>query len=123
GGVLRLGLAGGSTTDSVDVTSYNDSVMIVVSRGLFNNLVEWGEDGKPHPELAESFEPRNGAKDWILNLRKGVKFSNGKEFNADDAIYSLNLHRGETKSGGASSVKSVTEVKKLDQHHIQLSLA
>src|SRR5271165_6262317 len=50
GGVLRLGLAGGSTTDSVDVTTYNDTVMIDVSRGLFNNLVEWGEDGKPHPE-------------------------------------------------------------------------
>src|SRR5271157_6357902 len=83
GGVLRLGLAGGSTTDSADVTSYNDSVMIDVSRGLFNGLVEWGEDGKPKPELAESFEPTNGAKDWILNLRKGITFSNGQEFTAD----------------------------------------
>ena len=42
GGVLRLGLAGGSTTDSVDITSYNDSVMIDVAHGLFNGLVEWG---------------------------------------------------------------------------------
>ena len=47
GGVLKLGLAGGSTTDSVDVTSYNNSVMIDVSHGLFNGLVEWGQDGKP----------------------------------------------------------------------------
>ena len=103
---LRLGLGGGSTTDSIDITTYNDSVMIDVSHGLFNGLVEWGEDGKPKPELAESFEPSNGAKDWIFNLRKGIKFSNGQEFTADDAIYSLNLHRGETKSGGAASVKA-----------------
>ncbi len=75
GGLLRLGLGGGSTTDSVDITSYNDSVMIDVSRGLFNGLIEWGEDGKPKPDLASSFEPTNGAKDWIFNLRKGVKFS------------------------------------------------
>ncbi len=101
GGVLRLGLAGGSTTDSADITSYNNSVMIDVSHGLFNGLVEWAQDGKPVPELAESFEPKNGAKDWVFNLRKGVKFSNGQEFTADDAVYSLNLHRGETKSGGA----------------------
>src|SRR5271165_6030735 len=122
GGVLRLGLAGGSTTDSVDVTSYNDSVMIDVSHGLFNGLVEWGQDGKPHPELAESFEPKNDAKDWIFNLRKGVKFSNGQEFTADDALYSLNLHRGDTKSGGASTMKPVTDVKKLDKYQIQISL-
>ena len=68
--------------------------MVDVGHALFNGFVEWGEDGKPHPQLAESFEPTNGAKDWILNLRKGIKFSNGQEFNADDAIYSLNLHRG-----------------------------
>ncbi len=123
GGVLRLGLAGGSTTDSVDITSYNDSVMIDVSHGLFNGLVEWGEDGKPHPELAESFEPNNGAKDWIFNLRKGVKFSNGQDFTADDAVYSLNLHRGDTKSGAAGPMKVVQDVKKLDQNQIQVTLS
>ncbi len=80
--------------------------MINVNHGLFNGLVEWGQDGKPHPELAESLEPKNGAKDWIFNLRKGVKFSNGKEFTADDAIYSLNLHRGDTKSGAAGPMKA-----------------
>ena len=122
GGALRLGLAGGSTTDSIDVTSYTDTVMIDVSHGLFNGLVEWGQDGKPHPELAESFEPKNGAKDWIFNLRKGIKFSNGQEFTADDAIYSLNLHRGESKSGGAPTLKPVTDIKKLDKYQIQVSL-
>ncbi|HEY1943646.1 MAG TPA: ABC transporter substrate-binding protein [Roseiarcus sp.] len=123
GGVLRLGLGGGSTTDSIDITSYNDSVMIDVAHGLFDGLVEWGEDGKPKPDLAASFEPTNGAKDWILNLRKGIKFSNGQEFTADDALYSLNLHRGASKSGGAGSLKPITDVKKLDKYQIQISLA
>ena len=96
--------------------------MIDVSHGLFNGLVEWGEDGKPHPELAESFEPKNGAKDWVFNLRKGIKFSNGEEFVADDAIYSLNLHRGDTKSGAAGPMKEVSDIKKLDKYQIQVSL-
>src|ERR1700749_5160860 len=105
GGVLKLGLAGGSTTDSLDFRTTTDSVLIDTNHGLWNCLAEWGQDGKPHPELAESWEATNGAKDWVLNLRKGVTFSNGKEFAADDAVYSLNLHRGDTKSGGATSVK------------------
>ena len=124
GGVLRLGLAGGSTTDSVDVTSYNDSVMIDVSHGLFNGLVEWAQDGKPVPELAESFEPKNGAKDWVFNLRKG-----------DQVLERAGVHRRRrdllaqppsrrTPSPAAPDpMKAVTDVKKLDKYQIQLSLA
>jgi peptide/nickel transport system substrate-binding protein len=122
GGMLRLGLGGGSTTDSWDIASYTDSVMIDASRGVFNGLVEWDEKGKPKPELAETLEPKNGAKDWVLNLRKGVKFSDGRDFTADDAVYSLNLHRGDTKSGAAGAMKEVSDVKKLDKYQIQISL-
>jgi len=123
GGLLRLGLAGGSTTDSFDITTYTDSVMIDVSHGVFNALVEWGEDGKPKPELAMSWEAKNGASEWVFNLRKGVKFSNGKEFTADDALYSLNLHRGESKSGAVASMKAITDIKKLDKYQIQITLS
>ena len=97
GGMLRLGLGGGSTTDSIDPGCYNDSVMIACRHGLFNGLVEWGEDGKPSPGSGDQLGADNGAKEWVFNLRKGIKFSNGQEFAADDAIYSLNLHRGETQ--------------------------
>src|SRR6202142_468061 len=123
GGVLKLGLAGGSTTDSLDFRTTTDSVMIDANHGIWNCLAKWDQDGRPHPELAESWEPANGAKDWIVKLRKSVTFSNGKEFTADDAIYSLNLHRADTKSGGATSVKGVTNIKKLEDHQIQISLS
>ena len=123
GGVLKLGLAGGSTTDSLDFRTTNDSVMIDSNHGVWNCLAKWAQDGRPHPELAESWDATNGAKGWIFKLRKGVTFSNGKDFTADDAIYSLNLHRGDTKSGGATSVKGVTDIKKLDDHQIMISLS
>lgn len=123
GGTLRLGLTGGATTDSVDITTYTDSVMIAVGHALFNGLVEWDQSGKPVPELATSFEPKNGAVDWVFNLRKGIKFSNGKEFNADDVVYSLNLHRGpDNKSGGAGALKAVKDVKKIDANTVQITL-
>jgi len=123
GGALRLGLAGGSTTDSIEPASYADSVMIAVGHGLFNALAEWAADGTAKPELATGWEAKDGAKTWIINLRKGVKFSNGQEFAADDAIYSLNLHRGESKSGAARNMKPVADIKKLDKYQIQINLA
>ncbi len=123
GGTLRLGLGGGSTTDSLELGSYNDSVMIDASHSICNGLVEWGQDGKPIPDLAETLEPKNGAATWVLKLRKGVKFHNGKEFDADDAIYSLNLHRGEgSKSGGASQLKPIKDIKKVNANEIEITL-
>jgi peptide/nickel transport system substrate-binding protein len=121
GGALRLGLAGGGVADSLDPVSYDDSVMIVVGRGLFNGLVELTADGGVKPELAASWEAKDGAKTWIVNLRKGIKFSNGQEFAADDAVYSLNRHRG-GKSLAARDLKPVSDIKKLDKYQIQISL-
>jgi peptide/nickel transport system substrate-binding protein len=123
GGTLRLGLAGGSTTDSIDPGSYNDSVMIVTGHTLFNGLVEWAQDGKPVPELAESWEVKPGAAEWIFNIRKGVTFNNGKTLDADDIVYSLNMHRGKTKSGAAGPFKAVSDVKKLSPNQVQVTLA
>jgi peptide/nickel transport system substrate-binding protein len=122
GGVLKLGLAGGSTTDSIDPRTYTDSVMISIGFALFNGLVENSARNEPLPELAESWQGRDGASVWTFTLRKGVTFSNGKEFDADDAIYSMNLHRGETTSGGAAALKGVTELKKLGPHQIEFVL-
>jgi peptide/nickel transport system substrate-binding protein len=123
GGTLRLGLGGGSTTDSWDIGSYNDSVMIDASHGVFTGLIEWGQDGKPHPDLAASIEPSKDAKEWVFNLRKGIKFTNGKELVAEDAIYSLNYHRGaDSKSGGKASVAAIDDIQKLDKYQIKVVL-
>ncbi len=122
GGNLRLGIAGGSTGDNLDPTTWTDSVCLVIGFALYNGLIENGPDNKPVPELAESYEAKPGAAEWVFNLRKGIKFSNGKEFDADDATYSLNLHRGETKSGAAGPMKAISDIKKLDTHQISITL-
>ncbi len=123
GGHLRLGLGGGSTTDTMDPTVWTDSVMVVASCAVYNSLVEAGPDRKSIPELAESWEAKPGAVEWVFNLRRGVTFHNGKTFDADDAIYSLNLHRGaKTKSGAAGSFKEIADIKKLSANQILVTL-
>ena len=122
GGHIRLGLAGGSTTDSIDPRSWTDTVMVIAGFGCYNGLLENDASNRPIPELAESWESRKGAVEWIFNLRKGVKFTNGKEFDADDAIYSLNLHRGQTKSGAAGPMKLVKDIRKLGPYQIVIEL-
>ena len=122
GGTLRIGMDGGSTTDTLDPTTWTAWNAVVIGYALFSALIENGPDNKPVPELAESWEAKPGAAEWVFNLRKDVQFTNGKEFNADDAIWSLNLHRGNSKSGAAGPMKAITDIKKLDTHQIQITL-
>jgi ABC-type transport system substrate-binding protein len=98
GGTLRMGMEGGSPSDSLDPLTYADSIPINMSLMLWNNLVEVADNGDATGELFESWEVKPGAADWIFNVRKGISFTSGKTLDADDIIYSLNIHRGETKS-------------------------
>lgn len=122
GGTLRIGAEGGSASDSLDPRTYADSIPILYSLMFWNMLVEIDNTGKPSPELAESWEVKPGAKEWTFNLRKGITFTSGKTFDADDAIYSINLHRGETKSPAKSLLESISEIKKTGSHQIQIIL-
>src|SRR5260370_30314959 len=68
GGTLKLGLAGGSTTDSMDMATWTDTVTLVCGFSMMNGLIENGPDNKPIPELAESYEAKPGAAAWLFNI-------------------------------------------------------
>ena len=84
GGTLRLGMEGGSASDSLDPRTYADSILISYGWQICNGLTEVDEKGDIAGELFESWEVKPGAKEWIFNVRKGVTFSNGKTLDADD---------------------------------------
>ena len=122
GGTLRIGMEGGTFSDSLNPLTYSDSIPIVISLMLWNNLVEFADNGNIKGELFESWEVFSGASEWLFNIRKGVYFTSGKNLDADDAIYSLNLHRGETRSPAKSLFANIKEIKKTSSTQIQISL-
>ena len=54
--------------------------------GVWEPLITKDENGLPKPCLATSWEMKNGGKEWIFHLRRGVQFHNGSPFNADAVI-------------------------------------
>ncbi|WP_298294844.1 ABC transporter substrate-binding protein [uncultured Litoreibacter sp.] len=125
GGRLRLGLAGANTSDSWDGRTHSDSFMIMCAHGaVFDCLTEVGADGQLKGELAESWEASADAKTWTFKLRKGVTFHSGKAFGADDVIASLEMHTAEgAKSAAKPIVSAISEMKKISDHEIQMTLA
>lgn len=49
---------------------------------VYESLVQYGENGKMVPCLAESWTISEDGKEYVFNLRRGVKFSDGSDFNA-----------------------------------------
>ena len=122
GGTLRLGMEGGSPSDSLDPRTYADSIPIFYSLMFWNQLVEIDAKGNATPELAESWQSKPGAAEWIFNIRKGITFGSGKTLDADDVIYSINLHRGDTKSPAKGILEPITEIKKLSANQLQITM-
>lgn len=124
GGRLRAGLNGANTSDSWDGRTHSDIFMVASALGaVFDTLTEVAPDGSLRGELAESWEASADAKTWTFNLRRGVKFHNGKDFGADDVIESLNIHVAEgAKSAAKPIVSAITEMKKITGHQVQFTL-
>ncbi|MDG1737608.1 MAG: ABC transporter substrate-binding protein [Paracoccaceae bacterium] len=111
GGLLRLGVGSGSTTDSLDPATYEGTVNTVLAYSYANNLVEVDHEGKLTPELAESYESSD-AITWVFHLRSGVEFHNGKTLAPEDVIASINHHRGEdSKSAASGLVKQIKDMR------------
>ncbi len=112
GGHFKAGIGSGSTTDSLDPGTYSDTYMQQLGFSHHNYLTEVDHTGAAQPELAESIEPSADATTWVVRLRKGIEFHNGKTMTADDVVASYNWHRGEdTKSAAKGVVEAVQDIR------------
>jgi peptide/nickel transport system substrate-binding protein len=114
GGNLKLGLEGGSATDSKDPAKFLSQFMFCIGRCWGDMLVESDPlTGAAVPALAESWEPSADAATWTFTIRKGVQFHDGKELTIDDVVATLKRHTDEKSESGALGVmKSIKEIKK-----------
>jgi peptide/nickel transport system substrate-binding protein len=123
GGVLKLGMSGGNTSDSLDPTLFSDWVPLNQAYMLMNGLVEIDETNQATPELLESWEAKPGAQEWTFKVRQGVTFHNGKTLTVEDILYSINLHRGDqSRSAIKTQLAAIKELKKSGENEITLTL-
>ena len=122
GGKFTLGMAGGSSDSSLDPRSFTTQVQRVVGVAICNQLVEILPDGTLAPELAETWDSAD-ASTWVLKIREGVQFHNGKTLDAEDVVYSINLHRGaDTTSGAKSLFSAIAEISASGPQEVTLKL-
>ncbi len=73
----------------LDPAMVQDGDTIDVIQQVFEGLTQWGEDNKVHPNLASSWDISKDGMTYTFHIRKGIKFSNGRELTAQDFKYSI----------------------------------
>jgi peptide/nickel transport system substrate-binding protein len=123
GGRMRIGLGHGSTTDSLDPATFENDFTIFTGYAYRNHLTEVSNTDQLIPELAESWEASDDAKQWTFKLREGVEFHNAKTLTAGDVVASINHHRGEdSKSAAKPLVDPIVDVKADGEHTVVFTL-
>ena len=86
GGVFRMGIAHGNTSDTLDPGVAEHVFTQVFNQARHAYMTEIAADGSLVGELAESWEVTPDAITWTFKLRPGVPYHDGRTVTADDVI-------------------------------------
>ena len=115
GGTLKVGML--SDHISFDPPWLTGMPDIVTGIQAYDVLVMRNADLSLTGALAESWTTNADASSWTFNLRKGVKFSHGKEFKAEDVIFTIN-RIFEVESPLAASLAKPVRMIALDDYTV-----
>ena len=88
---------------------------------LYSSLVRIDEQLRIVPDLAESLEQPDPLT-YIVRLRPGVKFHNGRELAADDVVYTFRSFLDPTFRGRSGAYRLLGAVDPIDRYTVRFTL-
>ena len=121
GGTLKIAIIADHNT--LDPPIHLSTFDIVITQQLYDNLLMIQPDLSVKPELATSWEPSEDLSSYTFHLREGVKFHHGKEFKAEDVVFSFNrLLDPVIDSPARSTLEVIKEMVVIDDYTIRFDL-
>ena len=117
----RVVIAQGVDPTTLDMMHQQEQPASNVGAQIFESLVERGQDLKIVPALAAQMPKLVAPTAWEIKLRRGVKFHNGEDFNADSVKFSLErLANPTNKLRGSSSYALLDRVEIVDPFTVKV---
>jgi peptide/nickel transport system substrate-binding protein len=117
----RVVIAQGVDPTTLDMMNQQEQPASNVGAQMFESLLERDQNLKLYPALAAEMPRLVAPTTWEFKLRKGVKFHNGEEFNADSVKFSLErLVNPANKLRGSSSFAPIDRVEIVDPYTVKI---
>ncbi len=119
GPVLTIGV--GTPPTSVDPHFHNNGPNNSLAMHLFDRLVDRDARARPVPGLAESWAVVSD-RVWEFRLRRGVRWHDGRDFSAQDVVFTFGRVPGVPNSPGGFGgfLRQVERVEVVEPHLIRI---
>jgi peptide/nickel transport system substrate-binding protein len=132
-GLPLVAMAQGNASNALNVAVFPEPRTLLVGWGqtgpdqmvngnIYEGLLRYDEKLNPMPSLATEWAVSKDLKTYTFKLKKGVKWHDGDDFDAQDVVFSIDkLGRG-VNPRVRVALEAVDTIKAVDSHTVEISL-
>ena len=96
----------------------------IVYANVFEGLTRIDEKGAVQPQLATDWTVSEDGLEYVFNLKTGVKFHDGTDFDADDVVFSLDRARAEDSTNAQKQLfEAIASAEAVDPATVKITLS
>ena len=118
---LRVGTA--TRPDSLNPLVASNRLGRILASLLYDELLPVDADGEPLPGLLRNWKPSGDGRLWLLELRPGLRWSDGRLVNARDVVHTLRRIKSDPRSRFSRWLDGVTLIKRFNRRRVGIRLA
>lgn len=88
----------------------------------YSGLFKFDEQKKLVPDLAESYTVSTDTKTYVIELKKGIKFADGKPFTANDVVFTFDMIQNPEVASPLSAAFQGVKIDRLNDNEVSFTL-